>query len=158
MKTYDDILSSFLDELMKYKTVNEKLQRVSELIYDNMENVIWAGFYLMDRDGVLILGPYKGEPACIRIPVGDGVCGTSALLMETKKVYDVSMFPGHITCDESAKSELVVPLIKNDVCYGVIDIDSDIINNFTEEDQDFVEQIRNLLVNSIDFNAEVLDK
>ena len=151
MGEYDKILETFLDNLQKRRTVDEKLKWVSEMLFSSIENVIWAGFYLMDREGDLILSPYVGEPACIKIPVGAGVCGTAALLMETKKVYDVSKFPGHIVCDESAKSELVVPLIKNDVCYGVIDIDSDIINNFTVEDQDFVEQIRTLLVNSIDF-------
>lgn len=151
MEKYDKILENFVDELQKRKSIDDKLMWVSELLFSSIDNVIWAGFYLMNRDGDLILAPYVGEPACIKIPVGAGVCGTTALLMETKKVYDVSKFPGHIVCDESAKSELVVPLIKNDVCYGVIDIDSDIINNFTVEDQDFVEQIRTLLVNSIDF-------
>ena len=151
MEKYDKILENFVDELQKRKSMDDKLMWVSELLFSSIENVIWAGFYLMNREGDLILAPYVGEPACIKIPVGEGVCGTAALLMETKKVYDVSKFPGHIVCDESAKSELVVPLIKNDVCYGVIDIDSDIINNFTVEDQDFVEQIRTLLVNSIDF-------
>ena len=154
MGKYDEILETFLDNLQKRKTIDEKLKWVSEILFSSIENVIWAGFYLMNREGDLILAPYVGEPACIKIPVGEGVCGTCALLMETKKVYDVSKFPGHIVCDESAKSELVVPLIKNDVCYGVIDIDSDIINNFTVEDQDFVERIRTLLVNSIDFTEK----
>ena len=71
--------------------------------------------------------------------------------METKKVYDVSKFPGHIVCDENAASELVVPIVKNDVVYGVIDLDSDELGNFTVEDQDFVERVRDVLVNSIDW-------
>ncbi|MDO5017743.1 MAG: GAF domain-containing protein [Lagierella massiliensis] len=158
MKKYEKLLESFLDEIVKYKSFNEKLEFVSKVLYNNMDNVIWAGFYLMDREGDLVLGPYEGEPACVRIPVGEGVCGTCALLMETKKVYDVSKFPGHIVCDQSAKSELVVPIIKNDVCYGVIDIDSDVLNNFTVEDQNFVEDMRNLIVNSIDFKEINLDK
>ena len=148
---YEEILNSLLDILMMEKNREDKLKRVSEILFDSMDNVIWAGFYLTNTDEDLILGPYVGNPACIKIAMGDGVCGTSALLMETKKVYDVSKFPGHIQCDAKAKSELVVPIVKNEIVYGVIDVDSDKLGNFTDEDQDFVERIRDIIVNSIDF-------
>lgn len=148
---YEEILNSLLDILMIEKNREDKLKRVSEILFDSMDNVIWAGFYLTNADEDLILGPYVGNPACIKIAMGDGVCGASALLMETKKVYDVSKFPGHIQCDEKANSELVVPIVKNEIVYGVIDIDSDKLGNFTDEDQDFVERVRDILVNSIDF-------
>ncbi|WP_100066110.1 GAF domain-containing protein [Miniphocaeibacter massiliensis] len=148
---YEEILESLIDVLMIEKTKEDKLKVVSKILIDNVPNVIWAGFYLINEDGDLILAPYVGEPACIKIELGAGVCGTSALLMETKKVYDVSKFPGHIVCDENAKSELVVPIVKNDVVYGVIDLDSDRLGNFTVEDQDFVERVRDILITSIDF-------
>ena len=148
---YEKILDSLIDVLLLEKTKENKLLKVSEILKEAVPNIILSGFYLINEDGDLILGPYIGEPACIRIALGDGVCGTAALLMETKKVYDVSKFPGHIVCDESAKSELVVPIVKNDVVYGVIDLDSDKLGNFTVEDQDFVERVRDILVNSIDW-------
>ena len=148
---YEEILDSLIDMLMLEKNREDKLQRISEILFSSIDNVIWAGFYLTNKDEDLILGPYVGNPACIKIAMGEGVCGASALLMETKKVYDVSKFPGHIVCDANAKSELVVPIIKNDIVYGVIDIDSDLIGNFTNEDQDFVERIRDILVSTIDW-------
>lgn len=148
---YEEILDSLIDVIMIEKTKESKLKRVAEIINDSMDNVIWAGFYLVNGDGDLILGPYIGEPACIKIEIGEGVCGTSALLMETKKVYDVSKFPGHIVCDETAKSELVVPIVKNDVVYGVIDVDSDKLGNFTVEDEEYLERIRDILINTIDW-------
>lgn len=148
---YEEILNSLLDILLMEKTKENQLKKVSEILKDAVPNIIWSGFYLINTDGDLILGPYVGEPACIKIGIGEGVCGTSALLMETKKVYDVSKFPGHIVCDENAASELVVPIVKNDVVYGVIDLDSDELGNFTVEDQDFVERVRDVLVNSIDW-------
>ena len=148
---YEEILDSLIDILMMEKNKESKLQKVSEILYNSMNNIIWAGFYLTNKEEDLILSSYVGKPACIKINMGDGVCGSAALLMETKKVYDVSKFPGHIICDEDAKSELVVPIIKNDIVYGVIDIDSDIIGNFTNEDQDFVERVRDILINTIDW-------
>lgn len=148
---YEEILDSLIDILMAEKTKEKKLQKVSEILKNTVHDVIWSGFYLTNEEEDLILGPYVGKPACIKISPGEGVCGTAALLMETKKVYDVSKFPGHIQCDEDAQSELVVPIIKNDVVYGVIDLDSDKIGNFTKEDQDFVERVRDILVNTIDW-------
>lgn len=82
---YEEVLNSLIDIIMLEKTKEDKLKRVSEIIMDSMENIIWSGFYLVDNDGDLLLGPYVGEPACIKIEIGAGVCGTAALLMETKK-------------------------------------------------------------------------
>lgn len=106
----------------------------SALIYDSLENLNWAGFYLM-RDGELRLGPFQGKVACTRIPVGKGVCGTAVEKKEIIRVEDVHLFPGHIACDSASESEIVLPICKNGEVIGVLDIDSPIKNRFSEEDE-----------------------
>lgn len=104
------------------------------LLWEFLPEINWAGFYLM-TDGALVLGPFQGKPACIRIPVGKGVCGRAAQERKTLLVPDVHAFPGHIACDCASRSEIVVPLFKNgDVC-GVLDIDSPYEGRFDEADQ-----------------------
>lgn len=94
----------------------------------------WAGFYLM-KEGQLVLGPFQGKPACIRIPLGKGVCGTAAAENRTLVVPDVHLFPGHIACDAESASEIVIPLVQEGRVVGVLDIDSPITNRFSEEDR-----------------------
>lgn len=110
------------------------------LLYQMMPELNWAGFYLM-REGELVLGPFQGKPACVRIPVGKGVCGTAVARRASVLVEDVHAFPGHIACDSASRSELVVPLIGRDRVIGVIDLDSPVIARFDATDQAGIERI-----------------
>lgn len=110
------------------------LSNAAALLYNTLPGLNWAGFYLMEN-GVLILGPFQGKPACIEIPVGRGVCGTAVAEDRTQLVYDVHQFPGHIACDGASNSEIVIPLHDGGRIVGVLDIDSPHIGRFTEEDR-----------------------
>ena len=110
------------------------LANASALLFDALEDVNWAGFYLLEGD-TLVLGPFQGKPACIEIPLGKGVCGTAARRNETVRVEDVHRFPGHIACDSDSQSEIVVPLRRNGAVFGVLDIDSPRPARFTPADQ-----------------------
>ena len=110
------------------------LSNASALIYDAMEELNWAGFYLMNK-GSLLLGPFQGKVACIRIALGKGVCGTAAGNDETLVVPNVHEFPGHIACDCASNSEIVVPIHKDGIVVGVLDIDSPKLNRFSEDDK-----------------------
>ncbi len=121
-----------LTENVPHRIAN--LANASALLWQHMENINWAGFYLLEGDK-LILGPFQGKPACIEIPVGKGVCGTAVSLGETVLVRNVHDFPGHIACDCASNSEIVIPLKKEGCIAGVLDIDSPIIGRFTEEDR-----------------------
>lgn len=119
------------------------------LLWEFLPEINWAGFYLM-TDGALVLGPFQGKPACIRIPVGKGVCGRAAQERKTLLVPDVHAFPGHIACDCASRSEIVVPLFKNgDVC-GVLDIDSPYEGRFDEADQAGLEKFARILERILD--------
>ncbi|MGE7765126.1 GAF domain-containing protein [Peribacillus sp. NPDC096540] len=104
----------------------------------------WVGFYLLEEDQ-LVLGPFQGLPACVRIPMGKGVCGTSAATKKTLRVDDVHQFPGHIACDAASRSEIVIPLMKDGKLIGVLDIDSPITNRFDEVDQQGLEKFADIL-------------
>ncbi len=110
------------------------LSNASALIYDAMDDLNWAGFYLMNK-GSLLLGPFQGKVACIRIALGKGVCGTAAGNDETLVVPNVHEFPGHIACDCASNSEIVVPIHKDGKVVGVLDIDSPKLDRFSEEDK-----------------------
>ncbi|ATC82173.1 MULTISPECIES: GAF domain-containing protein [Pseudoalteromonas] len=111
------------------------MANVSALLFTSLEDVNWAGFYFMDSPSELVLGPFQGNPACIRIPVGKGVCGTAAATLETQLIEDVHAFDGHIACDAASNSEIVVPIMKNDKIVAVLDIDSPTIGRFDTDDQ-----------------------
>ena len=133
---------SALTDSIPYETAN--LANASALLWQNLENINWAGFYKM-MDGQLVLGPFQGKPACILIPVGRGVCGTAVAEDCTQLVYNVHDFPGHIACDCASTSEIVVPIHVNGTIWGVLDIDSPSIGRFTEEDKIGLEQIVSVL-------------
>lgn len=122
---------------------------LSALLYDAMPRLNWAGFYLM-RGGELVLGPFQGKPACVRIPVGRGVCGTAVARRESVLVEDVHAFPGHIACDAASRSELVVPLIRDGEVIGVIDLDSPEPGRFDTDDQAGIEAIASLYLAASD--------
>ncbi|HYZ42032.1 MAG TPA: GAF domain-containing protein [Stellaceae bacterium] len=110
------------------------------LIYHRLPDLNWAGFYFRDGDE-LVLGPFQGRPACVRIPIGKGACGAAAAGAESVLVPDVHEFPGHIACDPVSRSELVVPLIKADAVLGVLDLDSPLLARFDEVDRAGCEQL-----------------
>ena len=116
---------------------------LSALLFNGLPGLNWLGFYFLEQ-GELIVGPFQGLPACVRIALGKGVCGTAALSRETQLVPDVHAFEGHIACDSASQSELVVPLIQNGALIGVLDIDSPLLNRFDAEDQVAFERIAEL--------------
>lgn len=110
------------------------LANASALLWQELKDINWAGFYLMEN-GILVLGPFQGKPACIEIPVGKGVCGTAVAEKKTQLVANVHEFPGHIACDGASNSEIVVPIFKDGAIFGVLDIDSPLFSRFSEEDR-----------------------
>lgn len=116
------------------------LANVASVLFNNMEKVNWAGFYLFKEDQ-LVLGPFHGNPACIRIPMGRGVCGVAASEGKTQLVRDVHHFPGHIACDGATNSEVVIPIFADGKLQGVLDIDSPVKERFDEIDQQWLEKI-----------------
>ena len=118
-------------------------------LFHELEGLNWAGFYL-NRDEQLVLGPFQGKVACVRIPFGRGVCGAAASSRQTQRVADVHAFPGHIACDSASNSELVVPLIKDGRLIGVLDLDSPQLARFSAEDQAGIEQLAQLFLDASD--------
>ncbi|MDD1965582.1 GAF domain-containing protein [Pseudomonas putida] len=112
----------------------------SAFLYTQLDDLNWAGFYL-NRNEELVLGPFQGQIACVRIPFGKGVCGAAAQSRETQRVLDVHEFPGHIACDSASNSELVVPLVKEGRLIGVLDLDSPSLARFSEADQVGIEAL-----------------
>lgn len=131
-----------LVESISYGIAN--LANASALLYESLEDLNWAGFYLM-RDEHLVLGPFQGKVACIEIPVGRGVCGTAVEKDETQLVRNVHEFPGHIACDSASNSEIVIPIHKNGEIFGVLDIDSPSLARFDEEDQEGLQEFVRIL-------------
>ena len=110
------------------------MANVAALIWETLPDLNWAGFY-RNVDGELVLGPFQGRPACIRIPFGTGVCGAAAATQQVQRVEDVHAFPGHIACDAASSSELVVPIVRDGKLIAVLDLDSPNPARFTEEDE-----------------------
>lgn len=129
-------------ENVPYTVTN--LANISALIYDELSDLNWAGFYLM-RDGKLILGPFQGKLACTQIPIGKGVCGTAVAENKTMLVENVHEFPGHIACDSASNSEIVIPVRHDGEVIGVLDIDSPLVGRFTEEDKAGLEKLVSVL-------------
>ena len=123
---------------------------LSALIYESMDRLNWAGFYLMDR-GSLLVGPFQGRPACIRIEIGKGVCGTAVKEEKIQRVADVHAFPGHIACDAASRSEIVLPIRSGGRIVGVLDIDSPEAERFSEEDEKGLAQLADLIGARVDF-------
>lgn len=131
------------------KDVIASLANISAVINGYMDRINWVGFYIM-RDGELVLGPFQGLPACIRIKVGKGVCGTAVAEQKTQVVADVEKFPGHIACDSASRSEIVIPLIKNGEVFGVLDVDSPEFSRFGELECKYLSEICTLIENQLE--------
>jgi len=123
---------------------------LSALIYGAVADLNWAGFYFLKQADELVLGPFQGKVACVRIPVGKGVCGSAVAQGCSQLVPDVHAFPGHIACDAASRSELVVPLMRDDTVFGVLDLDSPLPGRFTAEDQAGFEALAALYVAASD--------
>ncbi|MEA3422833.1 MAG: GAF domain-containing protein [Bacillota bacterium] len=124
-----------LEKLIRFeKNSLANLSNASALLWESLDDINWAGFYIMRTDD-LALGPFQGKPACVHITLGSGVCGKSAKEMKPIVVDDVHVFPGHIACDSSSNSEIVVPIIKDNKVIAVIDIDSPTFSRFSENDK-----------------------
>ena len=140
-----DLLAAQLRALtddVPYEIAN--LSNASALLWEQLSDINWAGFYKMEG-GILVLYPFQGKPACIRIPVGRGVCGTAVAKDDVQLVYDVHQFPGHIACDCASNSEIVLPIHVKGEIWGVLDIDSPSIGRFTEEDRDGLQKFVDVL-------------
>lgn len=124
------------------------LSNAAALLYNMMDRINWAGFYLL-KGSDLVLGPFQGKPACTRIPIGKGVCGTAAEKRQVQQVEDVDRFPGHIACDPASRSEIVLPIIVDDRLLGVLDIDSPIKARFDHKDAAGLEDFVSILCGSI---------
>ena len=144
-KTDYELLTGQLQALTQgipYEVAN--LANAAALLWENLSDINWAGFYKM-VDGALVLYPFQGKTACIRIPVGKGVCGTAVAEDRTQLVPDVHKFPGHIACDSASNSEIVVPIHVNGEIWGVLDIDSPFFARFTEADRQGLEAFVKIL-------------
>ena len=140
-QTLNTALAGLIDGV-PHKIAN--LANASALLWQTLEDINWAGFYLME-EGKLVLGPFQGKPACIEIPLGKGVCGTAAAEKKTQLVRDVHTFPGHIACDCASNSEIVVPIMAGGEVRAVLDIDSPLYGRFTEEDREGLEAFVHIL-------------
>ena len=124
------------------------MANAAALIWESLPDLNWAGFY-RNLGGELVLGPFQGRPACIRIPFGSGVCGAAAASLEVQRVDDVHAFPGHIACDSASASELVVPIVRNGELIAVLDLDSPVKARFTEEDEAGCVKLAEILARAI---------
>jgi len=150
---YEALLPELTALLSETDDLTANLANASALIASRFHGFSWVGFYLRKKDE-LILGPFQGLPACVSIAIGRGVCGTSALKKETILVSDVHLFPGHIACDSTSRSEIVVPLIHQGVVVGVLDVDSREVSRFDAVDQIYLEKIASILVKKVFFQKD----
>lgn len=147
VELYDQLASQLSSLLAGERDLIANAANFSSLIFHSLPDLNWAGFYFA-KDGELVLGPFQGKPACVRIRVGQGVCGAAAAKRTTTIVPNVHEFPGHIACDRASNSEIVVPLIKNEEFLGVLDLDSPTPARFDEEDAAGLEELVRILLAS----------
>ena len=154
-----------------YQTLNEQLSlllegepnvlanlsNASALLKSTFPNTVFAGFYLFDGNG-LILGPFQGGVSCVRIGLGKGVCGESAASLQTVIVGDVKTYPNYISCDSSARSEIVLPIVKNGKLLGVLDLDSSVLDDYDEIDQKYLEEFVSILLDKTEWNFSMFEE
>src|SRR6266404_5714398 len=142
---YEQLASQLSSLLAGERDLIANAANFSSLIFHSLPDLNWAGFYFA-KNGELVLGPFQGQPACVRIKIGQGVCGTSAAKCETVIAADVHEFPGHIACDSASNSEIVIPLMRDSRLIGVLDLDSPKLTRFDQEDAAGLEQLVRILL------------
>jgi GAF domain-containing protein len=142
---YDQLAAQLSSLLAGERDLIANAANFSSLVFHSLPDLNWAGFYFA-KDGELVLGPFQGQPACVRIRIGQGVCGAGAAKCDTVIVPNVHEFPGHIACDTASNSEIVVPLMKDGSMIGVLDLDSPSIGRFDAEDADGLERLVRILI------------
>jgi len=145
---YDQLAAQLSSLLAGERDLIANAANFSSLVFHSLPDLNWAGFYF-EKDGELVLGPFQGKPACVRIKIGQGVCGAGAAKCETVIVPNVHEFPGHIACDSASNSEIVVPLMKGARLIGVLDLDSPIASRFDQEDARGLENLAGILLASV---------
>ena len=145
---YSDLVQQLSSLIAGENDVTANLANMSAALKATMPHYSWVGFYLV-KDGELVLGPFQGKVACVRIPIGRGVCGTAAAQRQTLVVPDVNAFPGHIACDPDSRSEIVVPLVYKDRVLGVLDVDSNRHNAFDDVDRRYLEAIGEIAAKTV---------
>lgn len=148
---YDELADQLIALLGEERDPTANMANMASLLWHSMPGLNWAGFYVLRHDE-LVLGPFQGKPACVRIAIGRGVCGAAVERRASVRVDDVHAFPGHIACDAASRSELVVPVVQHGRILGVLDLDSPHPDRFTSADQDGVERLVRILAERI--NAE----
>ena len=148
MTDYNDINKRLCALIEGVPHTVANLANASALIYSELDGLNWAGFYLVEGDR-LVLGPFQGKPACIEIPLGRGVCGTAAAEKRTLVVPNVHLFEGHIACDSASNSEIVIPLFSHGEVVGVLDIDSPLLDRFSDEDRKGLEELAKILSGAV---------
>lgn len=146
--SYTDLINAANSLVAGESDAIANMANVSALIWQYVPDLNWAGFYRM-LDGELVLGPFQGKSACIRIALGKGVCGTAAKTGQTQRIGDVHAFPGHIACDAESKSELVIPIFAKDEVIAVLDLDSPLPERFSREDQYGLEKLVEAIIPSL---------
>lgn len=149
------LLKRQLASLVEGTPLVSALANAASLLWEALPNINWSGFYLI-KGNTLYLGPFQGRTACVMIPVGRGVCGTAAAERAIQLVPDVELFPGHIACDSASRSEIVIPLIREDSLLGVLDIDAPIASRFDQEDADGLSEFANILMTKVDWTKGLL--
>lgn len=145
---YDALARDLRALLAGERDIIANAANTAALIFDALPDLNWAGFYLY-KNGELVLGPFQGKPACVRIALGQGVCGTAAENRATVRVEDVHRFPGHIACDSASNSEIVIPLLRGPELLGVLDLDSPRLSRFAETDQRGLEALARIFIDSL---------
>ncbi len=145
---YRQLIAELTSLLSGEADVIANLANTAALLFDALPDLNWAGFYLL-KGGELVVGPFQGKPACVRIALGKGVCGTAALERLTIVVPDVHQFPGHIACDSASNAEIVVPMLRDERLLGVLDLDSPTFHRFDEEDRKGLEQLVSVLLENL---------
>src|SRR5258708_22330091 len=145
---YDQLASQLSSLLAGERDLVANTANFSSLIFHSLPDLNWAGFYFV-KDNELVLGPFQGQPACVRIAIGKGVCGTAAAKRLTTTVPNVHEFPGHIACDSASNSEIVVPLMKGERLIGVLDLDSPLPARFDQDDAAGLESLVRILLSSV---------
>ena len=150
VEVYDQLAAQLSSLLAGERDLIANAANFSSLIFHALPDLNWAGFYFL-KDDELVLGPFQGRPACVRIAMGQGVCGTAASKCVTTIVPNVHEFPGHIACDSASNSEIVIPLMKDERLIGVFDLDSPIFGRFDEEDAIGLNRLVSFLIESSEF-------